>query len=137
MAAATGESAPLDGGLWLLIRDSSSRRVGEPVLEGPHGSLASVVSGYKSSREGRLQQHLFLSCDTALRKSFGSQHFLRRPNVADLLVHAALRYKTSGGLFPNEATALRLVSTVVMEITEEWKTGKMYLSMDLKAQENG
>jgi len=31
---------------------------------------------------------------------------------------------------------LRLVSAVVMEISEEWETGKVYLSMDLKAQES-
>jgi len=28
-----------------------------------------------------------------------------------------------------------LVSAVVMEISEEWETGKVYLSMDIKAQE--
>jgi len=28
------------------------------------------------------------------------------------------------------------VSAVVMEISEEWETGKVYLSMDLKAQES-
>jgi putative transposase len=38
----------------------------------------------------------------------------RRPRVATLL--------------PNEASLLRLVSAVPMEISEEWETGKIYLN---------
>lgn len=34
------------------------------------------------------------------------------------------------GLFPNEASALRLVSAVAMEISEEWETNRKYLTMD-------
>ena len=32
-------------------------------------------------------------------------------------------------IFPNEASCLRLVSAVLMEISEEWETGKIYLKM--------
>ena len=32
-------------------------------------------------------------------------------------------------LFPNEASLLRLVSAVLMEISEEWESGKVYLNM--------
>jgi putative transposase len=32
-------------------------------------------------------------------------------------------------IFPNEAACLRLVSAILMEIDEEWQTGKIYLSM--------
>jgi transposase-like protein len=31
-------------------------------------------------------------------------------------------------IFPNEAASLRLVSAILMEISEEWETGKIYLS---------
>jgi len=34
-------------------------------------------------------------------------------------------------LFPNEASCLRLVTAVVMEISEEWETGKTYLTFEL------
>jgi transposase-like protein len=34
------------------------------------------------------------------------------------------------GLFPNEASCLRLVSAVLMEISEEWQTGKAYLTFE-------
>ena len=32
--------------------------------------------------------------------------------------------------FPNEASCLRLVSAVLMEISDEWETGKAYLTFD-------
>jgi transposase-like protein len=31
------------------------------------------------------------------------------------------------GLFPNESSLLRLVTGVIIEISEEWETGKIYL----------
>jgi putative transposase len=33
------------------------------------------------------------------------------------------------GIFPNKAACLRLVSAILIEISEEWETGKVYLSM--------
>jgi transposase-like protein len=33
-------------------------------------------------------------------------------------------------LFPNKESALRLVTGVILEIHEEWVTGKVYLNMD-------
>ena len=34
------------------------------------------------------------------------------------------------GLFPHPASALRLVSAVLMEISEDWETGRVYFNMD-------
>ncbi|UCF26968.1 MAG: transposase [Chloroflexota bacterium] len=33
-------------------------------------------------------------------------------------------------IFPNEASCLRLVSAVLMETSENWETGKIYLSFE-------
>jgi transposase-like protein len=33
------------------------------------------------------------------------------------------------GLFPNEGSALRLVSAMLMEISEDWETGRRLLAM--------
>jgi transposase-like protein len=33
-------------------------------------------------------------------------------------------------LFPNTVSCLRLVTAIVMEISEEWQTGRIYLSLD-------
>jgi putative transposase len=40
------------------------------------------------------------------------------------------RRKRVAGLFPNEASAMRLVSAVAMEISEEWETNRKYLTME-------
>jgi len=33
-------------------------------------------------------------------------------------------------IFPNEASCLRLVRAILMEISEDWETGKNYLAFD-------
>ena len=33
------------------------------------------------------------------------------------------------GIFPNEASAMRLISAVIAEIHEEWLTGRQYLNL--------
>lgn len=48
-------------------------------------------------------------------------------------VHQELNRRTRvAGLFPNEASLLRLVSAVLMELSEEWEMGKRYLNMDVE-----
>lgn len=45
-------------------------------------------------------------------------------------VNMELKRRTRvAGIFPNEASLLRLVSARLMEISEDWETGKIYLSM--------
>jgi transposase-like protein len=34
------------------------------------------------------------------------------------------------GIFPNEAACLRLISAHLMEIDEEWQTGKAYVTFE-------
>ena len=40
-------------------------------------------------------------------------------------------------LFPNEASLLRLVSAILSEISEDWETGKTYLTMTKQSTANG
>ena len=48
-------------------------------------------------------------------------------------VHKEINRRTRVvGLFPNEASLLRLVSAVLMELSEEWETGKRCLNMDVE-----
>lgn len=61
---------------------------------------------------------------------------LRTTNMLEGLNKQIKRRTSVAGLFPNEASALRLVSAVVMEISQDWETGKVYLSMDSKEQED-
>lgn len=51
-------------------------------------------------------------------------------------MHKELNRRTRvAGLFPNEASLLRLVSAVPMELDEEWQTGKRYLNMNVENDE--
>jgi len=55
---------------------------------------------------------------------------LRTSNMAENLNRQVRRRTRAAGLFPNEASLLRLVSAVLSETSEEWETGKIYLSME-------
>ena len=51
-------------------------------------------------------------------------------------MHKELNRRTRvAGLFPNEASLLRLASAVLMELDEEWQTGKRYLNMNVENDE--
>jgi len=55
---------------------------------------------------------------------------LRTTNMLERVNKEIRRRSAVATLFPNEASCLRLVTAVVMEISEEWETGRVYLSMD-------
>jgi transposase-like protein len=57
---------------------------------------------------------------------------LRTTNGLERLNKEIKRRTRVATLFPNEASALRLVSAVLMEITEDWETGKTYLNLEAK-----
>ena len=52
---------------------------------------------------------------------------LRSTNLLEWLNKEILRRTRVATLFPNEDSLLRLVSAVLVEITEDWETGKRYL----------
>jgi len=56
---------------------------------------------------------------------------LRTSNSAENLNKQLKRRIKVASLFPNEASLLRLVSAVLMEISEEWETGRSYLKSSL------
>jgi putative transposase len=55
---------------------------------------------------------------------------LRTINMLERLNKELKRRTRVAGLFPNEASALRLVSAVAMEISEEGETNRKYLTME-------
>ena len=52
---------------------------------------------------------------------------LRTSNMCETLNAQIKRRTRVAGLFPNEASILRLVSAILMDISEEWESGKTYL----------
>ena len=55
---------------------------------------------------------------------------LRTSNMAER-VHLEIKRRTRlAGLFPNEASLLRLATALLCELSDEWQTGKIYLNMN-------
>lgn len=63
------------------------------------------------------------------------RRMLRTTNMIERLNKEIKRRTRVATLFPNEASALRLISAVLVEISEEWETGKRYLNMQSEIQE--
>lgn len=55
---------------------------------------------------------------------------LRTTNMLERVNKEIKRRTRVATLFPNEASLMRLTSAVLVEITEEWETGKRYLNME-------
>jgi len=56
------------------------------------------------------------------------QRKLRTSNCLERLNREVRRRTKVVSIFPNESACLRLISAVLMEIDEEWQTGRMFLS---------
>ena len=54
---------------------------------------------------------------------------LRTSNMLERLNEELRRRTRVAGLLPNDASLLRLVSAVLMEISDEWETNRKYLTM--------
>jgi putative transposase len=55
---------------------------------------------------------------------------MRTTNMLERINKEIKRRTRVATLFPNEDSVLRLVSAVLVEITEDWETGKRYLTME-------
>ena len=64
--------------------------------------------------------------------AFPASHrrLLRTTNGVERVNKEIRRRTRVASLFPNAASCLRLVSAVLMEISDEWQTGKAYLTFD-------
>ena len=64
--------------------------------------------------------------------SFPEKHRrrLRTTNGLDRLNREIRRRTRVAVLFPNTASCLRLVTAIIMEICEEWQTGRIYIRLD-------
>ncbi len=58
------------------------------------------------------------------------QRRLRTANGPERLNREVHRRSRVAVLFPNEASCLRLVTAIDMEISEDWETGRAYLGLD-------
>ena len=60
----------------------------------------------------------------------GQRRLLRTTNGRERINKELKRRTRVVGIFPNEASCLRLVSAIWMETSEEWEAGRAYLTFD-------
>lgn len=65
---------------------------------------------------------------TAFPKQHGKR--LRTTNMLERVNRELKRRTKVAGVFPNEESLLRLVGSILMDVNEEWVTGRRYLSME-------
>jgi putative transposase len=65
---------------------------------------------------------------TVFRLPASHRRRLRTSNMLERLNRELKRRTRVATLFPNEASLLRLVTAVLMEVSEEWETGKRYVT---------
>lgn len=65
---------------------------------------------------------------TAFPKQHGKR--LRTTNMMERVNKELKRRTKVVGVFPNEESLLRLVGSILMDIKEEWVTGRRYLTME-------
>jgi transposase-like protein len=58
------------------------------------------------------------------------QRRLRTANGLERLNREVRRRSRVAMLFPNEASCLRLVTAIIMEISDDWETGRIYLRLE-------
>lgn len=97
--------------------------------------LEQAVEKYRQSAS-----HLSRWMETALPEGFavfplpmGHRRRMRTTNMLERVNREVKRRTRVATLFPNETSLLRLVSAVLMEISEEWETGKIYLNLKEKS----
>jgi len=61
---------------------------------------------------------------------------IRTSNGVERVNREVKRRSRVAVLFPNKESALRLVTAILMEIHEEWVTGRVYLDMEKESEEN-
>src|SRR5262245_45663128 len=92
-----------------------------------------IVSARYAETAPRLSEWLEANVPEGLTAFALPRRHRRRLRTIDMLerLNQELKRRTRvAGLFPNEASALRLVSAVAMEISDEWETGRKYLTME-------
>jgi putative transposase len=62
------------------------------------------------------------------------QHRMRTSNAVERVNQELKRRTRVAGLFPNEASLLRLVTALLSEIDDEWQTTRVYLTMENQPQ---
>lgn len=108
-----------------MIFNAPERAIAESYLKQVVEKYASLASRLADWLEENLHEGLTVF-------DFPEEHRVRvrTTNGLERISQEIKRRTRVVRIFPNEASCLRLVSAILMEISEEWETGKVYLSLD-------
>jgi transposase-like protein len=93
--------------------------------------LAEIAAKYRKSAP-KLADWMESNIPEGLTVFLVPEHCRRRLRTSNMCESLNLRIKRRtrvAGLFPNEASVLRLVTSILMDASEEWETGRAYLSL--------
>jgi transposase-like protein len=93
--------------------------------------IASVVSKYESS-EPKLAEWIAENIQeglTVLQFPVEHRKRLRTSNSIERLNKEIKRRTRVAGLFPNEDSLLRLITALASEVSEDWESGRIYLTL--------
>jgi len=102
-----------------------------PDLEEAKRLLAKTVEKYES-RASRLAQWMQTNLPegfTIYRLPVHQRRRLKSTNMLERLNKEIKRRTKVATLFPNEKSLLRLVTAILMEVSDEWEAGRVYLRM--------
>ena len=105
-----------------------------PDLHAAERLLKSTVADYQKSN-AKLAQWMEKNIPEGFTIFSLPEAHRRRMRTSNALerVNEEIRRRTRvASIFPNENSLLRLVSALLMEISEEWETGKIYLNMAIQ-----
>ena len=94
--------------------------------------LAQTVEKYRpsASRLAEWMQNALPEGFTVFSLPQRHRQRLRTTNMLERVNKEVKRRTRVATLFPNEASLLRLVTAVLIEISEDWETGKIYLNLE-------
>ena len=107
------------------VFDSSTRPAAEQRLKEIVATYATSAPKLAAWMEENLPQGF-----TAFALPVAHQRRLRTSNAIERVNQELRRRTRVASLFPNEASLLRLITALLAETSEQWETGKIYLSMD-------
>jgi len=107
--------------IWAAGTPGSAMAAAARVADAWRGSHPKVADAIDDSVE---------ECLTILHFPAGHRLFLRTNNALERFNQEIKRRTRVVRIFPNEASALRLVSALAVETSEEWMTNRRFLDMD-------
>jgi len=107
------------------IFNAPDRPEGERLLRLTAERYAQRAPGLAAWMEANIQEGL-----TVFSLPEAHRRRLRTSNMLERLNREIKRRTRVASLFPNEASALRLVTAILAETSDEWESGRIYLSME-------